>query len=121
VINSTLLSAATARTSARTSSRKNSRSFSRSPSTVKLFPVEKRSCTTALAAISPTLSPFGRNWLMGNKRELRVQAEVSDDRAQPLGINVGVARRCRDALMAEERLDVAQVGSPLVEKESRAV
>jgi hypothetical protein len=48
-----------------------------------------------------------------------VQAEVSDDRAQPLGINVGVARRCRDTLMAEERLDVAQVGSPLVEKESR--
>jgi hypothetical protein len=37
---------------------------------------------------------------MGNKRELRVQAEVSDDRAQPLGINVGVARRCRDTLMA---------------------
>jgi len=25
------------------------------------------SCTTALAAISPTLSPFGRTWLMGKK------------------------------------------------------
>jgi hypothetical protein len=35
----------------------------------------------------------------GKQREL-VQAEVSDDRAQPLGINVGVARRCRDTLMA---------------------
>jgi hypothetical protein len=57
---------------------------------------------------------------MGNKRKLRVQAEVSDDRAQPLGINVGVARRCRDTLMAEECLHVAQVGSPLVEKESRS-
>ena len=40
--NSTLLSAATARSSARTSCRKNSRSFSRSPSTVNLFPVAKR-------------------------------------------------------------------------------
>ena len=46
--------------SARTSCRKNSRSFSCSPSTVNLFPVEKRSCTAAFAAISPTLSPFGR-------------------------------------------------------------
>ena len=48
VISSTLLSAATARSSGRTSCRKNSRSFSRSPSTVKLFPVAKRSWTTAL-------------------------------------------------------------------------
>jgi hypothetical protein len=56
VINFTLLSAATARSSARTSCRKTSRSFSRSPSTVKLFPVEKRSWTTALAAISPLWS-----------------------------------------------------------------
>ena len=48
-----------------------------------------------------------------------MQAEVSDDRAQPLGINVGVARGRCDALMAQEGLDVAQVGSPLVEKESR--
>ena len=38
------------------------------PTAVKLFPVEKRSCTTALAAISPTLSPFGRSWLMGKKK-----------------------------------------------------
>jgi hypothetical protein len=37
------------------------------PSTVKLFPVAKRSCTTALAAISPTLSRFGRTWLMEKK------------------------------------------------------
>ena len=54
---------------------------------------------------------------MGKKKSLRVQPEVSDDRAQPLGINVRVARRCRDALMAQEGLDVAQVGSALVEKE----
>jgi hypothetical protein len=54
---------------------------------------------------------------MGNKRELRVQAEVSDDRAQPLGINVGIARGRGDTLMAQEGLDVAQVGSALVEKE----
>jgi hypothetical protein len=38
------------------------------PTAVKLFPVEKRSCTTALAAISPTLPPFGRTWLMGKKK-----------------------------------------------------
>jgi hypothetical protein len=69
VINSTLLSAATARDSARTSCRKNSRSFSRSPSTVKLFSVEKRSCTTAFAAISPTLSVFCRIWLVGKEKE----------------------------------------------------
>jgi hypothetical protein len=53
-----------------------------------------------------------RTWLMGNKRKLRVQAEVSDDRAQPPGMNVGVARRCRDTLMAEERLHVAKIGTP---------
>jgi hypothetical protein len=47
VMSPTLLSAATAPSSARTSSRKDSRSFSRSPSTVKLLPVENRSCTTA--------------------------------------------------------------------------
>jgi hypothetical protein len=46
-----------------------------------------------------------------------VQPEVSDERAQPLGIDVRVARGCCDALMAEERLHVAQVGSALVEKE----
>ena len=34
---------------------------------LKLFPVEKRSCTAALAAISPTLPSFGRTWLMGRK------------------------------------------------------
>ena len=44
--------------SARTSCRKNSRSFSRSPSTVKLLPIEKRNCTTALGAISPPFQPL---------------------------------------------------------------
>jgi hypothetical protein len=62
-------------------------------------------------------SPFGRTWLMGQKKSLRVQPEISHDRAQPLGIDVRVARGCCDALMAQERLDVAQVGSALVEKE----
>jgi hypothetical protein len=37
----------------------------------KLFPVAKRSCTTALAAISPTLSAFGRTWLMPRSVEKR--------------------------------------------------
>lgn len=46
-----------------------------------------------------------------------MQPEVSHDRAQPLGIDVRVARGCCDALMAQEGLDVAQVGSALVEKE----
>ena len=34
------------------------------------------------------------------EKRLRVESEVSDERAQPLGINVRVARRCCDALMA---------------------
>jgi hypothetical protein len=85
--------------SAVTSSRKNSRSFPRSPSTVKLLPVENTSCTAAFEAISPTLSAFCRTWLTGG-RTLRVQSEVPHERAQPLGINVRVARRCCDALMA---------------------
>jgi hypothetical protein len=46
-----------------------------------------------------------------------VQPEVSDERAQPLGIDVRVPRGGCDALMAQERLDVAQVGSALVEEE----
>jgi hypothetical protein len=54
---------------------------------------------------------------MGQKKSLRVQPKVSDLRAQPLGIDVRVARGCCDTLMAQERLHVAQVGSPLVEKE----
>jgi len=56
---------------------------------------------------------------MGKKRELRVQPEVSYDRAQPLGIDVRVASRCCDALMAQERLHVAQIGSTLVEEGRR--
>ena len=47
-----------------------------------------------------------------------MEPEASHDRAQPLGINVGVARGGGDTLMAQERLDVAQVGSPLVKQES---
>ena len=54
---------------------------------------------------------------MGKKRRLRVQPEVSHDRTQPLAIDVRVARGCCDTLMAKEGLHVAQVGSPLVEKE----
>jgi len=51
------------------------------------------------------------------KRKLRVQPKVSDQRAKSFGIDVGVARGCCDALMAQEGLHVAQVGSALVEKE----
>jgi hypothetical protein len=51
------------------------------------------------------------------KESLRVQPEVSDECAQPLGIDVRVARGCCDALMAQERLHVAQIGSTLVEEE----
>lgn len=40
--------------------------------------VEKRSCTTALAAISPTLSVFCRTWLMGQGKSLGVQPKISD-------------------------------------------
>jgi hypothetical protein len=47
------------------------------------------------------------------EKRLRVEPEVSDERAQSLGINVRVARGCCDALMAQERLDIAQVGSAL--------
>jgi hypothetical protein len=55
---------------------------------------------------------LGRTWLIERKR-LRVQSEISDERAQPLAIDVRVARGCCDAFMAEKRLDVAQVGSAL--------
>ena len=46
-----------------------------------------------------------------------MQPEASDKRAQPLGIDVGVASGCCDTFMAQKRLDVAQVGSALVEEE----
>ena len=48
-----------------------------------------------------------------------MEPEVCDDGAESLGIHVRVTRGCGDALMAEERLDVAQVGSALIEKECR--
>ena len=48
-----------------------------------------------------------------------MQPEVSDQGAEPLGINVRVARRCCDALVSQERLHVTQVGSALVEQERR--
>ena len=51
------------------------------------------------AAISPTLSASCRPWLNGKEKELRVQPEVSHDGAQPLGIDVRVARRL-NTLMA---------------------
>jgi hypothetical protein len=75
--------------------------------------VEKRSCTTALAAISPIWS----NLAHGKKKRLRMQPEVSHERAQPLGIDVRVTRGGCDTLMAHEPLDIAQVGSALVEQE----
>ena len=43
----------------------------------ELLPVEKRSCTTALEAISPTLSSLYRTW-QWEKGKLRVQPEVPD-------------------------------------------
>jgi len=46
-----------------------------------------------------------------------MQPEVSHERAQPLGIDVRVTRSGCDTLMAQERLDIAQVGSALVEQE----
>ena len=46
-----------------------------------------------------------------------MQPEVSHERAQALGIDVGVARGRCDTFMAQERLDVAKVGSALVEEE----
>ena len=48
-----------------------------------------------------------------------MQPEVSHERAQPLGIDVRVTRGGCDTLMAQERLDIAQVGSALVEQERR--
>ena len=39
------------------------------------------------------------------EKELRVESEVSDDCAQPLGINVRVTRRCCDALVSQKRLE----------------
>jgi hypothetical protein len=81
---------------------------------VKLFPVENRSCTTGIAAISPTLSPFGDLGSWERKKRLRVPPEVSHERAEPLGINVRVASGGCQALMAQQRL-VAQVGSALVD------
>jgi hypothetical protein len=53
------------------------RSFSRSPSTVKLFPVAKRSCTTTLAAISPTLSALWSSLAHRREKELRIQDDWS--------------------------------------------
>ena len=48
-----------------------------------------------------------------------MEPEVCDDRAEPLGIHVRVTRGGCDALMAQESLHVAQVGSALIEKECR--
>jgi len=48
-----------------------------------------------------------------------MEPEVSDDRAESLGIHVRVTRVGCDAFMAQENLHVAQVGSALVEKECR--
>src|SRR6478672_4076202 len=99
VINSTLLSAATARTSARTSCRKNSRLFAQ-PVYREILSGREEELHDRLGGDLPHPLSLWSHLAHGNKRELRVQAEVSDDRAQPLGINVGVARRCRDTLMA---------------------
>ena len=48
-----------------------------------------------------------------------MEPEVFDDRAESLGIHVRVTRGSCDALMAQEGLHIAQVGSALVEKECR--
>jgi hypothetical protein len=86
-------------------------SYGRSePPAVKFFPVENRSYTAAIAAIFPMLSPFGDLGSWKKKKRLRVPPEVSHQRAQPLGIDVGVASNDWQALMAQERL-VARVGS----------
>ena len=51
---------------------------------------------------------------MGNE-ELPVQPEVSDQGAEPLGIDVRVASRCCQALVPKKRLHVTQIGPALVE------
>ena len=48
-----------------------------------------------------------------------MEPEVCDDRAESLGIHVRVTRGGCDALMAQEGLHVAQVGSAFVEEECR--
>ena len=48
-----------------------------------------------------------------------MEPEVCDDRAESLAIHVRVTRGGCDALMAQEGLHVAQVGSALIEKECR--
>jgi hypothetical protein len=53
----------------------------------------------------------------GKKKRLRKQPEVSNERAQPLGIDVRVTRGGCDTLMTKEGLNVAKVGSALVENE----
>ena len=65
----------------------------------------------------PHPSSLWSNLAHGKKKRLRIQPEVSHERAQPLGIDVRVTRGCCDTLMAQERLDIAQVGSALVEQE----
>jgi hypothetical protein len=64
----------------------------------------------------PDLFPFWSNLAHGKKKNYE-RTDVSHDHAQPLGINVRVARGYCDALMAQERLHVTQVGSRLVEQE----
>ena len=49
-----------------------------------------------------------------------MEPEVCDDRAESLAIHVRITRSGRDALIAQERLDVAQVGSAFVEEECRS-
>ena len=46
---------------------------------------------------------------MGKKERYECNRRFPD-RAQPLGIDVRVARGCCDTFMAQERLHVAQVG-----------
>jgi hypothetical protein len=48
-----------------------------------------------------------------------MEPEVSDDRSESLAIHVRVTRGGCDALMAQQGLHVAQVGSALIEKECR--
>ena len=50
---------------------------------------------------------LGRTWLMGRKR-LRVQSEISDERAQPLAIDVRSARGCCDDPLAYNFLQMEE-------------
>jgi len=67
------------------------------------------------------MAPFYSHLILGYPPRFanNFRIDISDDRAQPLAIDVRVARGGCDALMAQKRLYVSQIGSALVEKECR--